>query len=157
MSRIASLSFNVLMAFVAIAAIAAPNALPDSETNSVERQLPRLEHDELAETGDAEIFYGTFSNSHPGKTQAVSFVWSYDDNGTQKEVWALFRPGTTEGWIFPGPDDTSVDVTFDYEGSIAHTDIEDFLDWCKDQYPSSMNVNKTLDFEVHIHTVDIYQ
>jgi len=152
MSRVASLSLNVLLVLVAIAAVAAPRvvAAPDADARS-----DAIVRRDLAQTGAAEIGFGTFSGSRSGTTEPVTYVWSYDDAGTQIEVWALFRPGTTNGWTFPGSNATSVDLTIDYEGSPSFASVGDFLQWCEDQYPSAMNVDKDFDFDVHEHTVEI--
>jgi len=155
MSRIASLSFNVLMVFVAIAAVAAPRDMgfASTEATSARHASPQFVASELAPTGDAELLFGSFSGWRAGAPEPVTFIWSYDDNGTQKEVWALFRPNTTYGWKFPGANETSVDLTIEYENATAHASEAAFLQWCEDQYPAAMNVDKDEDFEVHVHTV----
>ncbi len=152
MSRAVSLSLNVLVVLVAIVAVAAPRVVASPNADARSDAIVRRD---LGQTGAAELNFGTFSGSRSGTSEPVSYIWSYDDNGTQIEVWALFRPGTTVGWTFPGSNAVSVELTIDYEGTPTHGSVADFLQWCEDQYPSAMNVDKGIDFEVHEHTVDI--
>ena len=49
----------------------------------------------------------------------------------------------------------SFEVRIEYEGAPSHTSVDDFLQWCEDQYPASMSVDKEVDFEVHRHAVDV--
>ncbi len=152
MSRFASLSLNVLLIFVAIVAIAAPR----DDVSADARPEQAIDGD-LAQIGAAEMNFGNFSGFRIGTNEPVAFIWSYDDNGTQVEVWALFRPNTPAGWTFPGTDATSVDLSIEYQGSPTHASPAEFLQWCEDQYPASMNVDKDNDFEVHRHTIEILQ
>ena len=108
-----------------------------------------------AVVGQAELDEGGFKIFTSGTTTPTGFVWSRTVNGAQVETWALFRPTETDGWVFPGSNNTSVGLTIDYENTGSFTSVDDFLDWCTDQYPASMNVDTAEDFEVHDHEVSI--
>ncbi len=139
MSRFTTFALSVLLAFAALAMVS-----PDGSSA-------------LETKGEPEIHYGVFSGYGAISVNPTTFVWSYEDNGTQYEIWALFRPNTSEGWVFPGPNDTDVSVSLQYETVSTPTSLADFLDWCEDQYPASMNVDKAVDFEVHQHAVTVLQ
>ena len=141
-----------LLASVASSAAVVTHHFTSTDTNRFVR--PDVA---LATDGSAELDYGVFSGWQAATVAPESFVWSYDDNGTQVEVWALFRPGQSNGWVFPGPSATSVDLEINYENVTSPSSVSDFLDWCEDQYPTSWNVDKDVDFEVHEHRVTVLQ
>ncbi len=150
MTRIATLAgtfiAGMLLAFALASTVEGSAGV--SADGSLETQSPSTTQPELDD--------GSFSWESAYAVEPVAFVWVREDaNGDLVETWALFRPETIEGWHFPGVNHTSVDLTVGFEGSLVHDDLQDFLQWAEDQYPASMNVDKDLDFEVHIHTVTV--
>ncbi len=106
--------------------------------------------------GDAEICAGSFELKM-SNGDVVGFVWERaGSNGTRLETYLLFRPGASDGWVFPGVDDTSVDVTFQYIDNTAHEDLAAFMMWAAERMPPSAGCDPNEDFEVHEHVVTIY-
>ena len=103
--------------------------------------------------GQAELDEGGFSIWAAGVSTPIAFVWCRDVAGQTVETWALFRPTEQDGWEFPSSNNTSVTITIDYENAGSYASDADFLDWCEEQYPSNMSVDKAEDFEVHDHEV----
>jgi hypothetical protein len=105
--------------------------------------------------GAPELQTGFFRVASPLQTHAVGFVWVRTESSVLKESWLLFRPETSEGWLFPGADHTNVTLTFVRMSGVTATTLADFKTWAEGQYPSAMSVDADVDFAVHDHTVEV--
>jgi hypothetical protein len=105
--------------------------------------------------GAYEFDSGSFSMSAPGINHPLAFNWVRPDgSGGVLETWLLFRPGEADGWTLPSAASPSLTYTIDYENSIPHGSLANFITWALGELPTALQATAA-DFEVHEHAVEI--